>query len=224
MTLQALYIDPELDGRLRFKQIARNSQMLANVFATNTLLEGLQRLEAKKPYDIVYLASRFSLEIIGQFISTARRTAFGSRAVFVLVLERVSCDMTTLAEFALAGVDGFLVAPFSINSLTENAVISAKILAARERRNQEVSIEVLAKAAMINFSLYAQSVKEKRTPQSARENLRRTHVLAGKLPKDLKGKYIDLLVERFSSIGAPLNTSAIVSRGGFIPSRRAARI
>ena len=217
MALTALYIDPDLTGRLRFKQAARTTGMLGNLIAINTLLEGLERLEARKSYDVIYLTSRFTTEIVANFVKAARGTTQGGRAVFMVVLERRECDATTLAGFALAGIDGFLVSPFSTESLSENVDIATRLISIKVRKNEELSVELLVKAVTSNFSNYIKSIQQKSNSFLPRDQLRRTHTLIAALPPDLKASYFEQLTDRF--LRAIPGAAPSAKRGGFMPPR-----
>ena len=218
MALSALYIDPDLTGRLRFKQAARTTGMLGSLIAINTLLEGLERLEARKSYDVIYLTSRFTTEIVANFVRAARRTAQGGRSVYMVVLERRECDATTLAGFALAGVDGFLVSPFSTESLSENVDIATRLVSVKARKNDELSVELLVKAVTSNFSNYVRCLKEKSASFVPRDQLRRTHSLIAALAPELRVAYFELLTERFLK-SSPAVATPTAKKTGFMPPR-----
>jgi response regulator RpfG family c-di-GMP phosphodiesterase len=221
MAHNALYVDPDLTTRLRFKQVVQASTMFDGFVAINTLLEALERLDTGKAHRIIYLASKFTTDVLSSFITAARRTLQGGKAVFMIVIERHECDPTTLAGFALAGADGFLVSPFSTEGLFENVEICGKLLSIRNRRHQELSIELLVKAALGNFSNYARSTKERSFPIAAREELRRTYKLIAELPSDLLEKYQDLIVEKLTDAPASRGRRAPATTSGFMPTRRA---
>lgn len=218
MALSALYIDPDLTGRLRFKQAARTTGMLGSLIAINTLLEGLERLDARKSYDVIYLTSRFTTEIVANFIRSARRTAQGGRSVYMVVLERRECDATTLAGFALAGVDGFLVSPFSTESLSENVDIATRLVSVKARKHDELSVELLVKAVTSNFSTYVRCLKEKSASFVPRDQLRRTHSLIAALAPELRATYFELLTERFLK-SSPSVVAPHAKKAGFMPPR-----
>ena len=221
MAYNALYVDPDLTTRLRFKQLIQPSSTFDSFVAINTLLEALERLETGKAYKIVYLASRFTTDVLASFITAARRTLQGAKAVFMIVIDRHECDPTTLAGFALAGADGFLVSPFSTESLFENVEICRRLLTIRHRRQQELSIELLVKAALGNFSNYVRSTRERSFPIAAREELRRTHRLIAELPSDLFERYQDLIVERLAGAAMSRYSRLQQPSRGFMPTRRA---
>ncbi|NLF26060.1 MAG: hypothetical protein GX589_10450, partial [Deltaproteobacteria bacterium] len=108
----------------------------------STLEEALTSLESSAHIDVVFISNRFAQTEVLNFINRAKEKPGGQDSAYVIVLSTDSQQSNTVAQNVLGGADGFLLEPYSVDSLVEITVLAERVK--RERSQQR-------EAAALNF-------------------------------------------------------------------------
>jgi len=198
MNVEAMYIDPDLGSRLRFKQAATSTALQVAVSVTTTLTEALQRLDNERRCDLIYLASRFSRDVIERFVTTARRTRHGRTASFMVVLQGHEHDASELAKYAMSGADAFLLEPYSALTLEETVEIGLKIRAKRETFNQKLAMALLVNSLIDGINENARCIKKGLYRGNVLSDLKSAAQIVSSFTPEATKEYFSLLIRKLT--------------------------
>ena len=197
MSAKILYIDPDLSGRMKFRQVAGNEgKSIGSISVASTLLEGFARLDGSTAVTIVYLSSRFALPILKQFIVRVRTTKTIGATVFMVVLPGYNCDLDDVTNFALAEVDGFLLEPYSSDQLNKSLELANSALSRRKVSHVDVALALLIENARAGLSLGIRRMRHQRCPIKALTPLSKSMAPLKDLSEDTQKQFLNLLVEK----------------------------
>lgn len=222
--IDTLLIDADLDARLRFKQAIQMLGVRVSVSTTTTLFEALQRLDTLRSCDIVYVSSRFDSEVLSGFVTSARRTKQGKNAAFMMMVPAPDCQTTTLARFALAGADGFLLEPYSAAGL--EGTIRSGLLARHKRAvsSRRLAIELLVKSVIDAMREYRKRAAAGLPTRGNRTGIEKTLQIVRDLDAQGRDEYMDLLMERMLTSNPATSNNAPQQRGSNLPRKVVRRV
>ena len=198
MSVETLYIDPDLGSRLRFKQAAASSGIQVAVSVTTTLSEALQRLDNQRGCDLIYLVSRFGRDVIERFVNTAKRTRHGKNASFMLVLQGPVHDAAELAKYAMSGADAFLLEPYSAHSLEETVQIGLKLKEKRASYNQKLAMTLLVNSLIDGVNANARCLKQGRYRGNALRDLKSSAQILESFSPEILNEYFTTLIRKLT--------------------------
>jgi len=146
--LDALVVDPELQSRLNFKQVAREVGVYRTMHFASTLREGLERLNSTKDYGVLYLSARFDAGVVREFIPAAKRSPRGQDAAFLLVVQSGNNEPETLARAMASGVDGVLIEPYSVDALRECTQLAVAVRGQRLEARYRSAVNLLVQSSV----------------------------------------------------------------------------
>lgn len=172
--LNAMAVDTEPENRMRIKQAAGAVAKFQEVTLARDLLKAKSLITGEKTYDIFFLAERFPEEALQGFIKEAKGIPQSQDAAFIL-LTRPSADAgVKAARNLLAGFDGFLMEPYSVDVVLEITELAERVKLERREAREKVVINVLLKELMehidriayikscrVNISTVLERLKEK---------------------------------------------------------------
>jgi CheY-like chemotaxis protein len=140
-----LIVEPEGESRGKLKQTAMALTLFNKIHSVSSLTEVLERRIPHEHIDIVVLSYHFSQDDIWKFIEQAKAAPWGEDWAYVLVLKSSEQKSENIASSMIGGVDGFLLEPYSADSLREMAQIAATVKDKNERRRKKMALKVLLK-------------------------------------------------------------------------------
>jgi hypothetical protein len=198
MALSVLYIEYDLNARMNFKQAASRITSVLSLSVATSLGEALEKIRDDQSFDIIYISSRFSRDASAKFIEAAKGTEVGSHAVFMCVCSGVYCTANVLADYASIGFEGFLLAPYSVESFHETFAIAEKLLVSHASRSEDLAVRLLVRATVVNMVDCARRTRESKPLTVPHAELRRTAEIVRALPKATRRRFKEAINQQFS--------------------------
>ncbi len=142
--LDAVIIEPVLEKRTHFREIARD--FCKSVSVSSTLQDGAERIRSLKNCDVIYVSSRFDFEAAKQFVANCRKFEVAKDSANLLIAGRELCSESYLAKLSLNGFDGVLVEPASVETFKVSAEIALKARSEKLNLRTRKSIDILVKS------------------------------------------------------------------------------
>ncbi len=152
----ALIVDPDPSSRLRLRQAMSAVVSLQKVTQCSDTSEAARLIESARDYDLMFLSKRLDLGKISSFIDQIKSMENGRDLAFVIVQEKDDQASGKLALSMLGGADGFLVEPFSVDSLVETTILSTQVKKKRAIEREQAAISLLIKEIISQLDVYAQ--------------------------------------------------------------------
>ncbi len=143
MFLRALIIDANPVSRAYLWQATLAGVYFNRVKAYSHTADALRHLQSGYAYDVVLITSTIDREEVRNFISSAKLSEGGKEAAYVMVLKANHQDAENIAFSMMEGTDGFLMEPFSVDSLRQVAAIAARVKGEYERARQRAAIALI---------------------------------------------------------------------------------
>jgi hypothetical protein len=125
-------IDPTSDVRARLFQALSLENRIAKLGGVRFLPDGLVSLvNEDRRTDIVFISNKFPEDAVYRFINAAKRTRSGAGATFILLLEDAEAGPLEVQRRVEAGLDGFLVHPFTTQNV--NRILELALTLHRQR-------------------------------------------------------------------------------------------
>ncbi|MFN8389931.1 MAG: hypothetical protein U0136_06550 [Bdellovibrionota bacterium] len=114
--------------RTSFRQLLANIEGLGSPLSVGTMSQAKEQLAFERKFRFVFISNEFSDEDCAEFIAKARAGEDPEeKTVFVLIFSGQVQDPELVANRMIAGFHGFLCEPFTLESVTEMAALSAKV-------------------------------------------------------------------------------------------------
>ena len=120
-------IEPDMGARMRFKQAASSVHAFKNISLNSTISEGRERLNLGEPFDIIFVSERIPEREFKDFCLAAKEHKHGQDAAFVLLVGAGDNLDAKTAKAVLAGFDGCLMEPYSVEALVDIARLTAQV-------------------------------------------------------------------------------------------------
>lgn len=205
----AIIIDSDISSRTRLRQATIAVPTFGDVAYAQTFDNAMGKLGGGQKCDVVFIAQKFESIEVTNFIKASKETKQGQDAAYVLVLGDNS-DKTTVANYVMHGADGFLFAPFSVDSLVEITTLAAKVRKERSATRERAAMKLLVSdlIAQIDTVAFLKSCQCD-AGRSGKKMLELGNHVKG-MPKDSQNTYFELLIEMFSA--APLPKKAFQAK------------
>ena len=139
----AFVVDKDMDARIRIKSATTAVALFGNVRLLTTLEEALAALEGSGHIDVVFISNRFEQAEITHFIGRAKEKPGGQDSAYVVLLSTDSQQSDTVAKNVLGGADGFLLEPYSVDSLVEITGLAARVKRERSQQREAAALKFL---------------------------------------------------------------------------------
>jgi hypothetical protein len=199
MHLSILHIEYDLNARMNFKQAAAKIASIQTVAVAQSLGEALEKIRDDQTFDIIYISSRFSRDAAESFIQAAKTTEAGAQAVFICVCSGLYCTANVLADYASIGFEGFLLAPYSVESFRETFEIAEKLLSSHASRSEDLTVRLLVRATVGNMIDCARRFKTSKPLAVPHAELKRTAEIVRALPKSTRRRFKEAVNHEFSN-------------------------
>lgn len=208
--LSSLFIHPELSVRSAFKKVSQELNMFENVVCESRLAEGIERLRGSRPFEFVYISTRFDKHIAGEFVKFAKISPQGVTAAMLAVLtkEREAYPLLPSIE----GVDGELIETCSRQQLQATVEKVSPIIQERKQIVLLSSLQKMAKTLPQLVDLRAEAFLENKNAPTATKLLNDAKARVSALQPAEKLAYFHALISAFEAVPAPTRQSD--NRGG----------
>lgn len=195
-------ISPDLESRSLFKETAKAIPSMKHIHITGSMMEARERLSSGIVCQAIYVSSLFQIDVIREFVSTARDTNAGQDSAFLLML-RTDSDTAGETRSETMGVDGYLFEPYSSDSLREAHFLAQKIHSERVTRRQASAVDVLIGSLITQIDSAALHLHDKTSIEMELKKMRAVSKTLKSLPKDIEEIYFRRLMERFMEAELP---------------------
>lgn len=201
--LDAVIIEPALDHRTNLREVARN--FCKSVSAAATLQDGLERVRNSANCDVIYVSSRFDLEVATQFIASTRQTDSGKDSANLLIGSPEDYTEAFIARLMLKGFDGILLEPSSVDTFKVSAEIALKARTKKLHLRKKKSIEVMVRALADQLDELSFKKKLRQITILSQDRFKTLGKEIADLGMDSQQDYLELLVEQFITRPAPVS-------------------
>lgn len=209
-----LAIDPELDNRIRIKQVTSNVHVFGAFFQASSLDEGMAKLNGADRIDTIFVSERFSGDEILPFVKAAKNSKWGSESTFILLVQDKEKLKTCLAQNMVAGIDGFLCEPYSVESLTEIAQLATRLKKERSDAKEIAAIKFLMQQISEQISIIAQLKTMNLSAMRETRKLLEMSEIFKSLDEEKKQRYLNVAVDVFQTAPLPKPVTGVKSYGG----------
>jgi response regulator RpfG family c-di-GMP phosphodiesterase len=210
----AIIGDPELDARMRLKQAASAVTDFGTISQAGTLDESLTRLQTSGHVDVVFISCRFPTDQISNFIKQAKETKEGMDAAYVLLLQNIEKQSSSIASSVMNGGDGFLLEPYSVDALVEITKLAAKVRTERRDTREKAAIKMILKDVIEQIDLVSYLKASKFEVGVSMRKLRELCSMLTKLEGDAKNACHELMLQMFIDAPLPKKMFQAKSYGG----------
>jgi DNA-binding NtrC family response regulator len=141
MHIDLLVVNPDVHGRVRFRQVAAEVPSVRTLHFSSSLAEASQRLKSSQEYDIVMVSNHFEATVANEFIAAGKAST--RDCAYLSLLYCAPDRVQDAVRHALTNADGFLVEPFSVDDLRAVLVRSLKVREDRVLARKQGAVRVL---------------------------------------------------------------------------------
>lgn len=146
-------VDPDMPGRMRLKQATTPINEFGMVTPLGSTNEASTFFKGEKLTDVVFLSERLPQDQIAPFIQMAKQTRGAQDAAYVIVKKDQGNDASAIAEVMMLGGDGLLCEPYSVDSLLEITLLSARVRRERAGERQKLAVGIMVKDLISQLDL-----------------------------------------------------------------------
>ena len=202
-----LIVDPDMPGRMRLKQATTPISEFGLVTPVGGVNEASAFLNGEKVTDVVFLSARLPQEQISPFIQTAKQTKGGQDAAYVIVKKNQGDGATSIAEIMMIGGDGMLCEPYSVDSLLEITLLSARVRKERAGEREKIAISIMVKDLIGQLDLVCCLKANNCEPGLSIRKLKDVASMIHALEGESQKTYFEVMQQMF--IDAPLPPKAL---------------
>lgn len=137
-------IDTDLEARMRLRQAMTSISSFKNAVQLGSIRDSIKKLETTfSPVDVIFISYRIDEAEVQQFISIAKNTVCTQDAAFILIKNSNDQNTSSIAASMLAGADGLLFEPFSVDQLVEITTLANKVKSDRSSAREAVALKFI---------------------------------------------------------------------------------
>lgn len=203
LKFDAMIIDPDLDTRMRLKQATASVHQFGKVYQMTTLKDSITKLNAGESADVCFISYRCDQSEVSNFIKDSKATKGGQDTAYILVLKSKDQQSSTVATNVLAGFDGFLFEPYSVEQLLELTELAARVRKERSTTREQAAIRFLLTDIMNQIDQIAFLKASGYDMGSSTKKFKDLCSVLQTLQPESKNIYIGLAVDMFESAEIP---------------------
>jgi len=150
-----IVLDPVMDTRMRIKQATQAVQDFGLALNAAGPEEAIRILKGDQIIDVVFVTGRFPREEFASFVEDAKKTLQGEDSAYVLVLKSQTDSQSDLAAGMMAGADGILCEPYSVDQLVEITRLAARVRKERTDARERIAIGIMVDELITQLDLVA---------------------------------------------------------------------
>lgn len=207
MTRRILFVHPEVEARSRVKQIGAMLKSWATFEQMTDLAAAQAHLQTSDPYDAIFLSASFGRETLTRFIRTTRGFASASGSCFVALLGHGAHDVTMVGSHLLSGFEGFLIEPFSVDTVVEVVEVAERVRREETQRRQAYALELLVHSVLEQAAEVYQLRRAGRSAKLSAKLLQETATVLRQLEPSLEERYFCLLTSALENSSCSAKSS-----------------
>lgn len=200
---KAIILDPDIDSRMRLKQVTASVAVFDSVHQYNALNFAISHLELAERCDVVFISHRFPAEEAGGFVKQAREIISARDAAYVRLLPESDLNNANVALGMRDGFDGFLCEPYSVNSLVEITELAARVKRERANAREVLAMTLLVREIAGQIDIIARMKAGGAKAGLSTHTLRETCSVLKSLEGDSRSAYFEAMLRVFEEIPAP---------------------
>ena len=153
--LNCILVQDDINSRMRLKQAMSSVVDFGQLNQMGAFGEALKELERDIIWDVVFVSTTFDIKAIEDFIEKAKKTKQGQDSAYVALMKSQSEGNALIATLMMAGVNGFLNEPYSVDNLVEITHLATKVRKERSEAREKAAISLLMKDIMKQIDLVA---------------------------------------------------------------------
>jgi len=196
--LKLLLVDKDIDSRMRLRHAVSTVQDFGDAIQVNNLEDARHRLDSEiTNFDVVFLSYEFPREQLSKLIDDGKKLKGGSDAAYVMLFAGNEDRNKCIAEGLLAGTDGFLFEPFSIEQLVEVTKLAAKIKLQRAAARQMLALDFIIKDFVRLIDVYSRLTMMGCDVTKARARVQRMSDRVKSFEPEVQQAFLQSLIEMF---------------------------
>ena len=199
----AVIIDVDVDSRMRLKQVSLAVPDFRSVHQYNSTGYALSHIELAERCDVIFISDHLPHEEVAAFIHQAKQLRSAIDAAFVRLLPENSLDGLSAATSMREGFDGFLIEPYSINSLIEITRLATRVRNERAQARELLAMTLLVREIAGQIDIIAQLKAVGGKANISCHALRETCSVIKKLEGESRQAYFNALQKVFEEVPAP---------------------
>lgn len=199
MQFRALIVDPNPTIRAYLWQATLANVYFERVKACSKIATALNLLEQHEAYDVILLASTIPKAEMDAFVLTSKQADGGKEAAYIVILKAQHQNTENVAEGLLHGLDGFLLEPFSADSLKRVALVAARVKKEFERQRSEAAIRIIVADILKTLRGYLNATILGEEVNRTRRDLQKSVAALQKIPEEHRDLYFEIATEMFGA-------------------------
>ncbi|MCB0331182.1 MAG: hypothetical protein KDD70_16045 [Bdellovibrionales bacterium] len=140
----AVVIDPDPKDRAVLKSALHAISNYNKIFQAKSIRDCLSLMKEEESELLInFISYEFPKEEIGRLVAQGKSTPGGVDSAYVIVFKSDEQDSGTIARSLLDGIDGFVVAPYSVESLAKITKLAEKLKKERRQSRIEKTVKFL---------------------------------------------------------------------------------
>lgn len=198
-----IILDPIMDTRMRLKQATQAVQDFGATHNAATPDEAIRICRGEQEIDVVFVTGRIPREEFAEFVGEAKQTKQGEDSAYVLVLKSQTDSQSDLASAMMAGADGILCEPYSVDQLVEITRLAAKVRKERTDARERIAIGIMVDELITQLDLVAFLKACGCEPGTSIKTLRELGDKIHALNHEYLPIYFELIAEKFEQVPPP---------------------
>lgn len=202
-SFDAIIVDSNLDTRMRLKQACASVHHFGKVFQAQSLKDATGKLGEGTAIDVCFISYLFDQGEVTNFIKDAKGLKSGQDSAYILVLKSKDQQASTVATNVIAGFDGFLFEPYSVEQLVELTALAARVRKERSNEREAAALRFLLNDMMNQIDQIAYLKAAGFDMGPSMKKFKDMCSVLGTLTPDSKTIYETLVVELFGEAPLP---------------------
>ncbi len=198
-----IIVDSDLERRMRLRQATAMVQYFGEVTAVSELREAISKLQGDRVCDVIFMTSHFPQEEIDAFVKEAKQTKHGQDTAYVLLVGVDKQDSADLAKNIMGGLDGFLLEPYSVDSLVDITRLAAKIKGDRRVAREKAALNLLISKIITQLDVVAYAKRLGSEGGHSVKQLKELGEQIQRLTGESLSMYHELAIEAFCAAPLP---------------------
>ena len=210
----AIILDSNMDTRMRLKQATQAVTDFGNTLHAATPDEAVRILDKDQVIDVVFVTGRLDRAEFAGFVENAKKTKQGQDSAYILVLKSQAESQSDLAAGMMAGADGILCEPYSVDQLVGITHLAAKVRKERGDARERMAIGILVDEVIMQLDLVALLKACGCEPGTSIKALRDIGDKLRGIPREYLEAYFEIVCEKFQEVPVPKQTMQTKIYGG----------
>ncbi len=196
-------LDPIMDTRMRLKQATQAVQDFGATHSASSPDEAIRICKGDQEIDVVFVTGRLPREEFSSFVEDAKKTKQGEDSAYVLVLKSHADTQSDLAAGMMAGADGILCEPYSVDQLVEITRLASRVRKERSDTRERIAIGIMVDELVTQLDLVAFLKACGCEPGTSIKTLRDLGEKIHDLQPEFHPTYFELIGEKFEQVPPP---------------------